>query len=90
MRTGREAAVFGIAWGQTPVNPARFRGRHGRAIVSFAGPAVNLSLGMIGLLLAGLVLRAGGPEPAQFFLWIFGIWNVFLLLLNLRFFLALL
>ncbi len=36
-------AVIGIAWGQMPVNPHRFRdGRRGEILVSAAGPAMNL------------------------------------------------
>lgn len=39
------AATVGIAWGLMPVNPRMFRHRRwGDAIVSFAGPAVNIAL----------------------------------------------
>ncbi len=42
------AAVFGIAWGLMPINPRMFRHRRwGEAIVSFAGPAVNLLLVLV-------------------------------------------
>jgi len=37
-------AVIGIAWGMMPVDPSRLRGRHGDAVMSAAGPAVNLAL----------------------------------------------
>ena len=61
-------AVFGIAWGLTPVNPRNFRhGRKGEALVSFAGPAVNLVLlvvGAVGWTLASLAWGAN-PEPGQ-------------------------
>lgn len=43
-------AVVGIAWGAMPVDPSRFRSRHGDAIVSAAGPVVNLVLAAISLL----------------------------------------
>ena len=33
-------ALIGIAWGAMPVNPSRFRGRHGDALVTAAGPAM--------------------------------------------------
>jgi Zn-dependent protease len=77
--------LLGIAWGATPVNPSRFRGRYGHAIVAWSGPAVNLVLAGIGLLLAGLTLRYGtDPESAVWkFLLIFGTMNVVLFLLNL-------
>jgi Zn-dependent protease len=36
--------LIGIAWGMMPINPSRLRGRHGDAIVSAAGPAMNIVL----------------------------------------------
>lgn len=81
--------AVGIAWGSTPVNPARFRSRHGDAWVSFAGPLVNLGLAFLGLTVLALWLRWGGdgssPAKANFveFLWRFGQVNVVLLLFNL-------
>ena len=36
--------LVGIAYGLMPVNPSRFRSKHGDALVAFAGPAVNLIL----------------------------------------------
>lgn len=81
--------VIGLAWGQMPVNPARFRSRHGDAIVSFAGPAVNLVLAFLGLTVLGLWLRFavpaghGIPPNAFTFLWVFGTANLVLCLLNL-------
>ena len=36
--------MIGIAFGRVPVNPSKFRGRYGDAIVSFAGPFTNLIL----------------------------------------------
>jgi len=46
-------AIFGIAWGQMPVNPSRFRGRYDEAVVALAGPMMNLGLFVVSL--AGLV-----------------------------------
>lgn len=37
-------ALFGFTWGLMPVSPSNFRSRYGQAYVSFAGPAMNLSL----------------------------------------------
>lgn len=48
--------VVGLAWGRMPVNPSAFRHRRGDAIVSAAGPAMNLLLSAVGLLAAGLLL----------------------------------
>lgn len=45
-------ALVGIAWGMMPVNPSRFRSRHGEALVAFAGPAMNLLLAGVCILLA--------------------------------------
>ena len=47
-------ALVGIAWGQMPVNPSRFRKRTDDAFVAFAGPAVNLLLAVSALLLGVL------------------------------------
>ncbi|HBS28904.1 MAG TPA: hypothetical protein DEB06_05525, partial [Phycisphaerales bacterium] len=60
-------AVVGIAWGQMPVNPGRFRSRYGDAIVSFAGPAMNLALALLSCLLAALWIdyAAAVSQPLQ-------------------------
>lgn len=47
-------AIVGIAWGAMPVDPSRLRGRHGDAVVSAAGPAMNLLLAV--LCVVGLAL----------------------------------
>ncbi len=54
-------ALVGIAWGMMPVNPSRMRGRHAESLVALAGPAMNLSLAAIAMVL-GLVWMgvAGG------------------------------
>jgi len=89
--------VIGIAFGQMPVNPSRFRGRFGRALVAAAGPAVNVVLALLGLTALALWLRATDTplvfesfhglretlNNGQFFLFIFGYINIVLFLLNL-------
>lgn len=78
--------VIGLAWGQMPVNPARFKSRYGDAIVSFAGPAVNLVLALVGLTALGLWIRLAPQtlsEKGLTFLWVFGSANLVLFLLNL-------
>ncbi|MHC5009691.1 MAG: site-2 protease family protein [Planctomycetota bacterium] len=81
--------VVGIAWGQTPVDPSRFRSRHGDAWVSFAGPLVNVGLALLALTGLALWIRFGG-EPSgsvasnfSTFLFVFGLWNVVLFLFNM-------
>ncbi|MEH1966530.1 site-2 protease family protein [Nostoc sp.] len=49
---GKESIIFlclmGIAWGQMPVNPSKFRsGKLGNILVSVAGPLSNLALGIL-------------------------------------------
>lgn len=80
--------VVGIAWGSTPVDPRRFRSRHGDALVSLAGPAVNVLLALLGLTAFAVWSRWGAaPTPILenlrgFFL-VFGLVNVLLCLFNL-------
>jgi Zn-dependent protease len=81
--------VAGFAWGAMPVDPTRFKSKYGEAIVSFAGPAVNVLLAFLALTGLGLWLRLGGPPEGQVatnivkFLWVFGVANLLLFLLNL-------
>ena len=81
--------VAGIAWGSMPVDPTRFRSKYGDAIVSFAGPAVNLVLAFLGLTVLGVLNRfgvlAGSEVGANFgiFLFVFGSANIVLFLLNM-------
>ena len=58
-------AMCGIAWGMMPVNPHRFRNRRwGDVYVSAAGPAMNLALAAICLVLLTLWLSvAPHTEP---------------------------
>jgi Zn-dependent protease len=63
-------ALTGIAWGQMPVNPTRFR-RHGRrlgdVIVSAAGPAMNLLIALVCLIVLVLWLKLGEPAGDTLF-----------------------
>lgn len=53
-------ALCGIAWGVMPISPHRLRrGRTSRLIVAAAGPAVNLLLAALTIVLLGLWLRLG-------------------------------
>jgi Zn-dependent protease len=78
--------VAGIAFGATPVNPTRFRSRYGEALVSFAGPFVNLLLALLALTVLGLQVGPEGVDRlgrGQMMLYLFGMLNFALLLFNL-------
>jgi Zn-dependent protease len=82
------AALLGIAWGVTPVNPNAFRSRYGRAIVAFGGPLVNLVLALIAFTALALLGRHLGVDAAResnlwLFLRILGILNLLLFLFNM-------
>jgi len=53
-------AVIGIAWGAMPVNPSRFRKKYDDALVSFAGPAMNILLAVVCIVAGALWIRFGG------------------------------
>jgi Zn-dependent protease len=53
-------AAVGIAWGQMPVDPSRFRGRYDDAKVALAGPMMNLLLAAFALVCYVVVLGIGG------------------------------
>ena len=83
-------ALMGIAFGAMPVNPRNFRSRYGDALVSAAGPAMNLLLAFIALTAlavwfktTGGMAKTGTIHNAQEFLWIFGYFNIALALFNL-------
>jgi len=51
-----------------PVDPTRFRSRHGDLYVSFAGPAMNLGLAIVAVVLGGAWVAFGeGISPHQSF-----------------------
>ena len=86
-------AVIGIAWGMMPVRPDRFRhGRLGEALVSAAGPAMNLLLAFIALTLMGTLVTFMPPPTESAsnwidhfgtFLFVGGFLNLVLFVLNL-------
>ena len=53
---------FGIAWGQVPVNPEKFRSRTGRVMTSLAGPLTNLGLWLIFAVLACICFKIVGER----------------------------
>lgn len=82
-------AILGIAWGAMPVNPSRFRSRYGDAIVSVAGPVVNLLLALVCLLLISFWPYTKGVfadhvfENVTIFLWHGLFLNMTLMVFNL-------
>jgi Zn-dependent protease len=87
------AALLGMVWGSTPVQPANFRSRFGDAFVSASGPLVNLLLAAFSLSALGLWMNAHGQDAIHLplderdnlhlFLFVFGWWNVALAIFNL-------
>jgi Zn-dependent protease len=53
-------ALFGFAWGAMPVNAGRFRSRYGDAMVSAAGPLMNLILAVFCLAAIAVLVRIVG------------------------------
>lgn len=81
--------LTGMCWGMMPVSPWRLRGRHGHALVAFAGPACNVLLALAALttieLWEILVVGAGtgyGALAYRFFFYM-GILNFALAAFNL-------
>ncbi len=81
--------ILGIAWGLMPVDPSRFRHRRkGWVIVAAAGPAVNLALSAVCIVVCALVMAYGTEsEPLATNLRILlltGAWlNIYLMVFNL-------
>lgn len=87
-------ALVGIAWGLMPVNPARFRGRFDDALVALAGPAMNIFLAALAIVLGAAWIALGSIAPAivisdkvfvdgQMFLRLAAALNIALAILNL-------
>ena len=82
------AFVFGLAWGQMPVDPTRLRGKYAEALVAAAGPATNLVLALVALTALGVWDRVGIPDDPRadrgaMVLFVFGFYNVILCFFNL-------
>ena len=82
--------VIGITWGMMPVDPTRFRGKYAEAKVAAAGPAVNVALMVVSVIvlvvLVRLELMPGDEEMAGrlfTFLYLAALTNGLLLVLNL-------
>ena len=76
--------VAGLGFGSTPVTRSMFRHRRwGEALVSFAGPAVNLMLAVVGSFALAVCVRAQAPHFALSFWWVMTYWNIVLFVFNL-------
>lgn len=79
--------LFGLAWGETPVNRARLNHPFSPAVVSFAGPFANLLLMTVGTVGALFLQRAGinggWAGATANFLSLAALFNAFLFLLNM-------
>ncbi|MEM1072158.1 MAG: site-2 protease family protein [Planctomycetota bacterium] len=82
-------AFFGIAFGAMPVDPSRQRGRYASAYVAFAGPAMNLLIAAVFIVIGALVLNGrsmlGDPlgPNLQTFCFLIVFLNISLALFNL-------
>lgn len=70
---GVESMIFlcfaGIAWGQMPVTPAKFRSaRWGNILVSAAGPFCNLALSGLSIVLLAIAVHSKAMSPEFFYL----------------------
>lgn len=86
---GWESIIFlclaGIAWGQMPVNPSKFRYRRmGNILVSAAGPLSNLALSILFIIILKLNSSyANSPILSTEFLWLAAHVNLYLFIFNL-------
>ena len=77
--------IGGMAWGQMPVNPNRFRNyKWGNIIVSAAGPLTNIVLGVLALMVIRLTLSLSLDQIVSLnFFYLFAKFNFALCLFNL-------
>jgi len=76
--------ICGIAWGAVPVRPDRMRHHYSHALVSFAGPAMNLLLA-VGFTLGCTVMVARFGQDSVYANYLFrgAVMNIVLALFNL-------
>ncbi|MBD2446426.1 site-2 protease family protein [Nostoc sp. FACHB-152] len=86
---GWESIIFlcftGIAWGQMPVNPSKFRfAKLSNILVSAAGPLLNLALGLVFVVLLKIFSHSNASELLSLdFLYLAARINLALFLFNL-------
>lgn len=75
--------VLGITWGAVPVNPSQMKHRYSNALVSFAGPMMNITLFTIFTFFLALALSLKANEPALEMLAKISVINFVLFALNM-------
>ena len=77
-------ALFGLAWGQVPVNPGNLRKPGAAVKVALAGPLTNLALAFLFLLLCSILIRLGFPNEQGTYMIFYGsVLNIVLFVLNM-------
>lgn len=74
---------IGISWGAVPVNPSRMKHKYSHVLVSFAGPATNLILFVIFVILGSIAMIKGWKQEAVFMFLGGASLNIFLFILNM-------
>jgi Zn-dependent protease len=79
--------LFGVAWGQTPVNRSRLKYPFSEALVAFAGPFANLLLLVLSVWAVLFIQKAGlhsaAAEMGMGFFSLAALLNAFLFLFNM-------
>jgi Zn-dependent protease len=75
--------LIGIAWGAVPVNPAAVPDNRKRAMISFAGPLMNLVLCILFAVAAVFAMKTGGSGPVFNFFYLGSYVNGALFVLNM-------
>ncbi|MBW4620019.1 MAG: site-2 protease family protein [Cyanosarcina radialis HA8281-LM2] len=77
--------LFGISWGQMPVNPSKFRHRRlGNILVSAAGPLLNLGLAFLAIcLLKSGLGNSSLPIFSEKFIFLIAYLNLYLFIFNI-------
>lgn len=76
--------LVGMAWGQMPVNPSRFKdGSTGRILVAAAGPMTNFALAALCILVINLFSSSENPIISLEFFYLAALINLGLGLFNL-------
>lgn len=76
-------AFIGIAWGQVPVNPKRMKHHYSDALVSFAGPGMNLLLFFVFSLLTTIAVMTKMQSTAINIFFTGAFFNMVLFVLNM-------
>lgn len=71
--------VFGMAWGQMPIDPTRLRGKYAEANVALAGPGMNILIALFALITLGLLIRFNGLLTPDDPSWIQNLYNLLLI-----------